>query len=33
MPEIISGIIVIGVIGFFMNEVILFIQRRVVGWA
>jgi NitT/TauT family transport system permease protein len=33
MPEIISGIIVIGVIGFFMNEAILFIQRRVAGWA
>ena len=33
MPEIISGIIVIGVVGFIMNEVILLIQRRVVRWA
>ena len=33
MPEIISGIILIGVIGFFMNEAVLFIQRRVVRWA
>jgi NitT/TauT family transport system permease protein len=33
MPEIISGIIMIGIIGFFMNEVVLFVQRRVVRWA
>jgi ABC-type nitrate/sulfonate/bicarbonate transport system permease component len=33
MPEIIAGIILIGVIGFIMNEAVLFIQRKVVRWA
>ena len=33
MPEIISGIIMIGVIGFLMNEGILWIQHRVIRWA
>ncbi|HYC19624.1 MAG TPA: ABC transporter permease [Candidatus Bathyarchaeia archaeon] len=33
MPEIISGIIMIGIIGFLMNEGILWIQHRVIRWA
>ena len=33
MAEIISGIIMIGIIGFLMNEGILWIQHRVIRWA
>jgi len=33
MPELISGIIMIGIIGFLMNEGILWLQHRVIRWA
>ncbi len=33
MPELISGIIMIGIIGFLMNESILWLQHRVIRWA
>jgi len=32
MPEIIVGMLVIGVIGFFMNEIFIIVERRVFRW-
>jgi ABC-type nitrate/sulfonate/bicarbonate transport system permease component len=32
LPEIISGIIMIGIIGFIMSEGILYLQKRLLKW-